>query len=64
MHNGLRRSTLELRGSRKDLRVGSKLHLTRPRAGDSAPFCALNPMAMTKQPGGGAGGAFPGESGG
>eukprot|EP00969_Alexandrium_andersonii_P221106 9764553-Alexandrium_andersonii.AAC.1 len=58
MQNRFRRSKLELRGPRKDLRIGSKLHPTRPCPGGSASFCALNPMVMTKQAGGRAGGAF------
>eukprot|EP00969_Alexandrium_andersonii_P223465 9870304-Alexandrium_andersonii.AAC.1 len=56
MQNSLRRSTLELRGSRTDLGVGSKLHPARPRPGGSASFCVLNPMVTTKQAGGRAGG--------
>eukprot|EP00969_Alexandrium_andersonii_P226211 9989278-Alexandrium_andersonii.AAC.1 len=52
MQNGFRRSKLELRGSKKKLRVGSKLHPTRPRPESSASFCALNPMVATKLAGG------------
>eukprot|EP00969_Alexandrium_andersonii_P277012 12244440-Alexandrium_andersonii.AAC.1 len=58
MRNRFRRSKLELRVSRQDFRVGSKLHPTRPRPGGSAPFCALNPMVTMKQAGGRPGGAF------
>eukprot|EP00969_Alexandrium_andersonii_P311621 13769905-Alexandrium_andersonii.AAC.1 len=52
MQNGFRRSKLELRGRRTDLRIGPKLHPTKPRPGGSAPFCALNPAVMTKRAGG------------
>eukprot|EP00969_Alexandrium_andersonii_P146018 6458730-Alexandrium_andersonii.AAC.1 len=60
MQNGFRRSKLELRGSGKDLGVGSNLHPARPSPGGSASFCALSPMATTTQAGGRAGGAFRG----
>eukprot|EP00969_Alexandrium_andersonii_P079152 3491392-Alexandrium_andersonii.AAC.1 len=52
MQTCLRRSTLELRGARKDLRVGSKLHPKLPRPGGSASFRALSPMVTTKRAGG------------
>eukprot|EP00969_Alexandrium_andersonii_P036825 1613906-Alexandrium_andersonii.AAC.1 len=60
MQNGVRRSKLELRGSRKVIRVGSKLHPTRPRLGGSASSCALRAVATTKRAGGRARGAFRG----
>eukprot|EP00969_Alexandrium_andersonii_P286120 12649491-Alexandrium_andersonii.AAC.1 len=50
--NGCRHSKLELRGSRKDRRAGSKLHPRRPRRGGSASFCALSSMVTTKRAGG------------
>eukprot|EP00969_Alexandrium_andersonii_P303310 13408238-Alexandrium_andersonii.AAC.1 len=58
--NGFRHSKLELRGSRKDLRIGSKLHPARPRPVGSASFCARGPMVTTKRAGGRAGGAYGG----
>eukprot|EP00969_Alexandrium_andersonii_P084341 3720803-Alexandrium_andersonii.AAC.1 len=60
MRDGFRRSKLELRGTRKAFRVGSKLHPTWSRPRGSASFCALTPMVTTKQAGGRAGGAFRG----
>eukprot|EP00969_Alexandrium_andersonii_P135670 6002153-Alexandrium_andersonii.AAC.1 len=57
MQNGNRHSKLELRGTRNDLRVGSKLRPTGSRPGGSASFCGLNPMATTNRAGGRAGGA-------
>eukprot|EP00969_Alexandrium_andersonii_P293093 12953755-Alexandrium_andersonii.AAC.1 len=64
MQNGFRRSKLELYGSREDLRVGSKLHLARPRPGGSASFRALSPTVTTRQVGGRAGGAWISENAG
>eukprot|EP00969_Alexandrium_andersonii_P078051 3442887-Alexandrium_andersonii.AAC.1 len=57
MQDGDRRSKLELRGTRDDLRIGSDLHPTRPRPGCSASFRALNPVMTTRRAGGRAGGA-------
>eukprot|EP00969_Alexandrium_andersonii_P284873 12593414-Alexandrium_andersonii.AAC.1 len=57
MRKDWRRSKLELRGTRTDVRVGSKLHPTRPRPGGSKPFCVLSPMGIIRRAGGRAGGA-------
>eukprot|EP00969_Alexandrium_andersonii_P086155 3797954-Alexandrium_andersonii.AAC.1 len=64
MQNGIRRSKLELRGSREDLRVGSKRHPSRPPPGRSASFCALSPTVTMKRAGWHAGGASRGGPGG
>eukprot|EP00969_Alexandrium_andersonii_P254604 11253884-Alexandrium_andersonii.AAC.1 len=53
MPNRFRRSNLELRGPEND----PKFQPRRPRPGGPVPFCALSPMAATKQAGGRAGGA-------
>eukprot|EP00969_Alexandrium_andersonii_P136239 6027933-Alexandrium_andersonii.AAC.1 len=53
MQNGFKHSKLELRRSRTYLRVGSKLHPSRPRPGGSASFRALSPMVTTTWAGGG-----------
>eukprot|EP00969_Alexandrium_andersonii_P350121 15432565-Alexandrium_andersonii.AAC.1 len=65
MRNGVRRSKLDLRGSRKrrrrqQHRFGSKLHPTGLRPGGSASFRALSPMVTTKRAGGSPGGAIRG----
>eukprot|EP00969_Alexandrium_andersonii_P053583 2357064-Alexandrium_andersonii.AAC.1 len=63
MQSATIRNPCAIRNPRRALegrRQPQQFHPPRPRPGDSAPFCAMNPMVTTKQAGGRAGGAFRG----
>eukprot|EP00969_Alexandrium_andersonii_P136933 6057830-Alexandrium_andersonii.AAC.1 len=53
-----------IHSARSEAEHSLKFHPPRPRPGDSAPFCALNPMVTTKHAGGRARGTLRGGLGG